>query len=104
MDSWYAVNYGGKTFLICDDAIIGYSSENVESGGDLVVEYYWDGTTEYIFKDGWMTSDNANSAYITRDNMQNPGSVKISGAHKGIYIYMPYTAADGSENVYTYIV
>ena len=104
MDSWYAVNYGGKTFLICNDAIIGYSSEKVESGGELVVEYYWDGTTEYIFKDGWMTSDNANSAYITRDNMQNPGSVKISGAHKGIYIYMPYTAADGSENVYTYIV
>lgn len=105
MDSWYAVKYNSLTFLVSDNAIIGYSAENVEPGADFIVKYYWDGTNEYILTDeDGLRGSEADSTYLTRAVMSDPASVSISGAHKNLYIYMPYTAADGSNNVYTYIV
>ncbi|MBR3890762.1 MAG: hypothetical protein IKJ30_01660 [Bacilli bacterium] len=103
-DSWYAVKYGTLTYLVSDNAIIGYDDKNVEPGHDYSVKYYWDGTNEYIFTEEEFFESDANAEYLTRANMSNPGNIKISGAHKNLYIYMPYTTLDGSSNVYTYIV
>ena len=102
--AWYAVRHNGMTYLISDSAVIGYTPKSIVSNDENVVEYYWDGTNEYIFSAERISSSKANEDFITRATISNPSSVTISGAHKELYFYMEYSTTDGHNNVFTYAV
>jgi hypothetical protein len=102
IDSWYAVKYGDMIFLVSDNAIIG--CESLETDGDIVVKYYWDGTTEYAFTESFISGETADATYLTRAILSNPSNVSIAGGHGDLYIYMEYSTNDGSSNVFTYML
>jgi hypothetical protein len=102
IDSWYAVKYGDMIFLVSDNAIIG--CESLETDGDIVVKYYWDGTTEYAFTESFISGETADATYLTRAILSNPSNVSIAGGHEDLYIYMEYSTNDGSSNVFTYML
>jgi hypothetical protein len=102
MSSWYGIKYGELMFLVSDNAIIGY--ERLEEDGDLIVKYYWDGTTEYAFTESFISGETADATYLTRAILSNPSNVSIAGGHEDLYIYMEYSTNDGSSNVFTYML
>lgn len=101
--SWYSVKSGELTYLISDNAVIGYKTKIVDSDVENTVEYYWDGTTEYIFTESGIASDVANSKYLTVTTMQNKNNLSVTGSHKDLYIYIEYETGDNETNVFTYI-
>ena len=114
-DKWYSVKYNGIRYLISDTAVIGYTKEvNVENGVSTttyILDYYWDGTDEYMFTDKETLSPNdINNEYLTREAMSNPSEVNVSNAHDSLYIYMPYEITRETEDgtitetgIYTYV-
>ena len=101
-DSIYAIKYGAMIYLIGDSFIVGYDPQKVASGTDIIVEYYWDGSNEYILEDELLSQADADSKYLTRNLIDSGAEINVSGAHDDLYIYMEYSTADGSTNVYTY--
>jgi len=111
-DKWYSIKYNDVSYLISDNAVIGYRvSIDTEGKISYLLDYYYDGAEEYLFTDKeTMSPDSINGSYLTKQVMQNPGSVEVRNAHDSLYIYMPYDVIreteDGNvteEGIYTYV-
>ena len=102
-NSWYSVKFGEHVYLISDNAVIGYTSQTIDSDVENVVEYYWDGTNEYIFSESRVSATFADTNFLTVAAMQNKDNIAISGSHKDLYVYIVYSTADSDSNVFTYI-